>query len=78
MTAITQFGKLLKMFLIQHDLFCVVDSSEPNLGPADATLLRTWKFKDAKARSDLILHDDNRQIQIVQSLNTSKDIWDKL
>lgn len=60
----------MEMFLIRHDLFSVVDGSEANPGAADATKLATWKLKDSKAKSDLILHYDNRQIQIVRSLST--------
>lgn len=50
----------MEMFLIRHDLFSVVDGCEANPSPIDAAKLAAWKLKDAKAKSDLILHCDNR------------------
>lgn len=56
----------------------MVDGSKANPGTADATKLVAWKQKDVKAKSSLILHCDNREIQFVWSLSTSNDIWEKL
>lgn len=64
------------MLLIHNGLFGVVDGSEPL--PTTSTHLPDMKLKDSKAKSDLILHCANRQIQLVQSLLTSQEIWDKL
>ncbi len=38
----------------------------------------TWKLKNYKTRFELIFHCGDWQIQLVRTLQTSKEVWDKL
>lgn len=40
--------------------------------------LKAWRSSDSKARADIILHCGDAQIQLIHSLPTSKEMWDKL
>ncbi|MCO5595443.1 hypothetical protein L7F22_049485 [Adiantum nelumboides] len=44
-----------------------------NWGVIDA-----WLKKDLEARTELVLHMGDRQVQLVRQLNTSKEMWDSL
>jgi hypothetical protein len=49
----------LEMLLIQNELWGVVNGTKSN--PSSAVVAyTTWKIKDSKARSDIILHCGNK------------------
>ena len=80
----------MEMILIRNDRLEYVDGttscplpmiptgSPAGTAPTNAADISTWKKHDAKARADLILCLGPRQIQLVRSCKTSKEIWDTL
>ena len=80
----------MEMILIRHDRLEYVDGtttcpipvtpagSPVGTAPTNAADIFAWKTNDAKARSDLILSLGARQIQLIRSCSTSKEIWDTL
>jgi hypothetical protein len=62
----------MEIILTLNQTFFVVDGSEPNLGNI------YMKNKRWKKRVDIILHFGDPQMQLVESLKTSKKVWEKL
>lgn len=65
----------------------VVSGSEPNpttlpvasgAQPPTQDVIDAWLKKDFEARTELVLHMGDRQVQLVRQLNTSKEMWDSL
>jgi hypothetical protein len=68
----------MQMLFSWFELWTVVDENDPNPRIANVASQATWKLKDSKACFDLILHCSDQQIQLVGTLKTSKEVWDKL
>ncbi len=68
----------MQMLLIRVEFWTMVNQSELDPSSVDVTLQTTWKLKNYKTHFDLIFHCGDRQIQLVRTLQTSKEVWDKL
>ncbi|KAI5064141.1 hypothetical protein GOP47_0021221 [Adiantum capillus-veneris] len=77
----------LQMLLEKAGNLGVVDGSEPN--PATAPLpagqvaanqadVDAWKKKDLEARTEIILHLGDKQLQLVRQSKTAHEMWDLL
>lgn len=71
------WSKKMEMLLILSELWDLVSGTTimpPAAGDPQTQCVITY----AKARADIILHSGDSQIQIVHSMQTSKDVWDLL
>ncbi|MCO5571352.1 hypothetical protein L7F22_025090 [Adiantum nelumboides] len=46
--------------------------------PPTQDVIDAWLKKDLEARTELVRHMGDRQVQLVRQLNTSKEMWDSL
>eukprot|EP00249_Psilotum_nudum_P031484 c4560_g2_i1 orf=170-1129(+) len=67
----------IEMLLARSELWGYVDGTIPSPGIAHADYT-TWKLANTKAKSDIILHLGARQIELIQNLATSHEVWNKL
>ena len=68
----------MKVLLIWDWLFFVVDGKELNHGIEDPPIQAIWKLKDSKVKAGRMLYCCDWQVQLVQALKASKEVWDKL
>ncbi|MCO5580832.1 hypothetical protein L7F22_034705 [Adiantum nelumboides] len=77
----------VRMLLEKAGNWGVVSGSEPNpttlpvavgAQPPTQDVIDAWLKKDLEARTELVLHMGDRQVQLVRQLNTSKEMWDSL
>jgi len=68
----------LELLLIRSEIWGVVDGSDEAPPASDVAGLTAWKLRDAKARSELLLHCSEKQLLSLYSLKTSKQVWDRL
>eukprot|EP00249_Psilotum_nudum_P037083 c9436_g1_i1 orf=66-620(-) len=80
----------MEMLLVHSELWQYVNGNEPqptpviaagdaaNTPPTNQAAITQWNLVDSKARSNIILHCCDRQIQLVSALPTSRDVWQKL
>lgn len=68
----------MQMLFIRFEFWTMVDQIVFDPCSVDATLQTTRKLRNYKTRFDLIFHCGDWQIQSVRTLQTSKEVWDKL
>ena len=68
----------LEIILIRSEIWGVVDRSDVASAASDVVGLAAWKLCDVKARSELLLYCNEKQLISLHSLTTSKQVWDRL
>jgi hypothetical protein len=68
----------IEILQICSKIWNVVDGLEIAFVASNAIGLATRKQKDSKARSDILLHCDEKQLILLKPLSTSKAVWKKL
>jgi len=68
----------IEMLLIRSELWSVVDGTEATPASSNVASLEAWQLKDAKARSDILLHYGEKQLISLRPLKTSKEIWARI
>lgn len=68
----------LELLLIRSELCGIVDGSDAVPAASDVVSLTAWKLRDAKARSELLLHCSEKQLISLHSIKTSRQVWDRL
>lgn len=66
----------MQMYLLDKDLWRIVDGSETR--PTTIAEQPDWDKRDGKARANILLHLKDSQLLLVNSLKTSKEMWDGL
>ncbi|MCO5573253.1 hypothetical protein L7F22_027022 [Adiantum nelumboides] len=75
----------LQMVLEKSGNLGVVDGTEPNptnvpagQAPAAEAKIDAWNKKDLEARTEIILHLGNKQLQLVRQTKTAREMWNLL
>lgn len=66
----------IEMLFLHSKLCSVVDGTKVAFHSSDLTSLTTWKLKDSKATSNILLHCNEKQLIFLCPLITSKVVWD--
>ena len=62
----------LELLLIRSEIWGIVDGSDVAPAASDIVGLAAWRLRNVKARSELLLHCNEKQLLSLRSLTTFK------